>query len=177
MSKRPLDIREEIKSATKYVCKKADLDLLLPKELKEKFQHLFHEPDNDDRSTWRMHYKSTNPKDFLGRFGIDFDNPTVRDAVALDLVKLDEESVSNDIPYTYPEHMNYSTLEYERYILNRNFRIQLVNLENEWSSVQIQGSTRRKVIRTIDRCYQGVRLSMNVLGFLDKLFNEGFEHG
>lgn len=143
MSERPLDIRQEINSATKYVCTSGQLDMLLNDEVKEKFQDIFRKPTKDDRLTWRMHYKTTNPKDFLARFGIDFEHPTVRDAVALDLVKLDDStvgsigSVSNDKDYTYPEHVWFSPLEYERYLLNKNFRIHLVNLETEWKSVPV----------------------------------------
>ena len=80
-----------------------------------------------------MNYKNTTPEEFLQKFGIDLDNPTVRDAVAFDLVKLDDGSVSNDSIYTYDEHKNYSPREYERYLLNKNWRTHLVNLDPDWS--------------------------------------------
>ena len=50
-------------------------------------------------------------------------------------MKLDDDSVSNDNIYTYEEHKNYSPMEYERYLLNKNFRINLVNLDPDWSNI------------------------------------------
>lgn len=82
-----------------------------------------------------MFYGKQAPSEFLEQFGIDFEHPTVRDAVAFDLVKLDDESVSNDSTYTYGEHVGYSPMEYERYLLHKNFRINLVNLDPDWSSI------------------------------------------
>lgn len=137
-----LDMREAIRSATKYVCRTEDLDKLLPwgedgsPDLKGEFQALFPDPSTGDKRAWRMYYKGATPKEFLARFGIDFDKPTVRAAVAFDLVKLDDGSVSNDSIYTYPERIGCSPLEYERFLLNRNFRINLVNLEPEWSNIR-----------------------------------------
>ena len=91
------------------MCKVGDLDKLLNDELKEKFQALFPNPSSlEDKSAWRMYYKGSTPKGFLDRFGIKFEHPTVRDAVAFDLVKLDDDSVSNDSVYTYPERIGYS---------------------------------------------------------------------
>ena len=56
--------------------------------------------------------------------------------MAVDLVKLDDKSVSNDYISTTSEHMCWSCSEHERWMLNRNFRIHLANLENGWSSVK-----------------------------------------
>lgn len=50
-------------------------------------------------------------------------------------MKLDDDSVSNDNIYTYEERKNYSPMEYERYLLNKNFRINLVNLDPDWSNI------------------------------------------
>lgn len=66
--------------------------------------------------------------------------------MAIDLIKIqdpDEEEIeegtpndiSNDSTYHLDEHLYWSTAEHERWILNRNFRISLVNLENGWSSI------------------------------------------
>ena len=55
--------------------------------------------------------------------------------MAIDLIKLEDDSVSNDSTYHLDEHLFWSTAEHERWILNRNFRISLVNLENGWSSI------------------------------------------
>lgn len=74
--------------------------------------------------------------EFFAKYGIDYNNPTVRDSVAFDLVKLDDDSVSNDNVYRYKEHQNYSPMEYERYLLNRNYRINLVNLDPERSNIK-----------------------------------------
>ena len=113
MSETVYDIREEINSATKYVCGKEDLDLLLPEELKKKFQEMFLNPQGSRIDlTWRLRYNDSTPKKFLANFGIDVFHPTVRDAVAFDMVKLDDDSVSNDTEYTYPEHKAYSPAEY-----------------------------------------------------------------
>lgn len=129
---------------TKYVCTRNDLDLLLDDELKAKFQGLFYDQMADSSedyalcpksSAWRMFYKQTTPEGFLSRYGIDFNNPTVRDAVAFDLVKLDDGSVSNDNLYTFDEKTTMSPMELERCLLNKNYRINLVNLEDEWSEI------------------------------------------
>jgi len=129
---------------TKYVCTHGDLDLLLDDELKAKFQGLFYDQIADGSedydiypksSAWRMFYKQTTPEGFLSKYGIDFNNPTVRDAVAFDLVKLDDGSVSNDSLYTFDEKTTMSPMELERCLLNKNYRINLVNLEDEWSEI------------------------------------------
>lgn len=65
--------------------------------------------------------------------------------MAFDLVKLDDSdensigSVSNDSIYTYEEHKVYSPLEYERFLLNKNFRVNLAKLEPEWSNLTFSG--------------------------------------
>ena len=160
-----------------YVCTYGDLDKLLPKNLKQEFKGLFYNPDGTQRKdAWRMFYGKMTPEKLLSRFDIDIDNPTVRDAVAFDLVKLDDGSVSNDTTYTYPEHINYSSLEYERLLLHRNFRVNLVNLDPEWSNIKYRNRDERKRLRTVERVYQGARLSKSLLGYfkdiLDSAFNE-----
>lgn len=143
----------------KWVCGVDDLNKLLPKELKQEFQKMFYTPLDStssgllDSSTsalldstgstliqrkeaWRMFYKGNTPRKFLSRLGIDIDNPTVRDAVAFDLVKLDDGSVSNDSEYTYREHVRWSPSEYDRFLLHKNYRINLVNLEPEWCKLK-----------------------------------------
>jgi hypothetical protein len=125
-------------SIARYICHKEDLDKLLDSTLKAKFQALFPNPEEEgnDRTAWRMYYgRGNTPQTFLSRLGIEYDNPKVRDAVAFDLVKLDDESVSNDSTYTYGEHVGYSPMEYERYLLHKNFRINLVNLDPDWSKI------------------------------------------
>lgn len=117
-------------SQDRYVCVVGDLDKSLSDPLKTKFQGLF-----EGRSAWRLHYGDLNPKEVLARYGIDLEHPTVRDAVAFDLVKLDNGSVSNDSVYTFSENRNYSSWELDRFLLNRNFRINLMHLEPEWSSI------------------------------------------
>lgn len=111
----------------------------------------------------------------LARYGISYDEPTVRDAVAFDLVKLDSDSVSNDSTYTFDEHGSYSTWELERFLLHRNFRINLVNLEPEWSAITYGGksndSENVKVKRTVDRVYQGIRLSTTLMSYFNRVFN------
>ena len=161
MSERDTDIREELASAVKYVCTVNDLDKQLPATLLTKFQRMFPNPSTGDKRAWRMYYKGATPQEFLfSRFGINYDVPTVRAAVAFDLVKLDDSdensigSVSNDTVYTYPEHINYSPAEYDRFLLNKNFRINLVNLEHEWTKKKFnKADGRTSVIRTVDRVY------------------------
>lgn len=108
--------------------------------MKRKFQEMFFDFDDDGnpspkKAAWRMFVDGVTPSGFLARYGIDLAHPTVRDAVAFDLVKLDDPSVSNDYVYTNEEHIGYSTAEYERMLLNRNFRINLVNLDKEWNNI------------------------------------------
>lgn len=147
------NILEEIKSADRYVCSGVKtLDKPLSNELKGKFQDLF----SDEDVSWRMHYKGKTPRVILARMGIDYDNPTVRDAVAFDLVKLDDPSVSNTYHYTYPERRTMSPMELERFLLNRNFRINLLNLEPEWSKLPYgkeDDDRYTKVVRTVEKVY------------------------
>lgn len=49
-------------------------------------------------------------------------------------------------------------------ILHRNFRINLVNLDYEYTNVKYKDGDVKKV-RTVDRWYQGVRLSDTYLQF------------
>lgn len=158
----------------KYVCTSEDLDKLLPDgrdnlpDLKKQFQDLF-------SSNWRLNYKDTSPSDVFAQFGIDYGNPTVRDAVAFDLVKLDDDSVSNDRVYTYEERKDYSPMEYERYLLNKNFRINLVNLEPDWSNISYkddEGNEPKKK-RTVDKVFQGIRISKTLLEYFKKVMDKG----
>lgn len=151
----------------KYVCQKGDLDKLLDSELRSKFQSLF----ASENGAYRLNWGGLTPAQFLSRFGIDLVHPTVRDAVAFDIVKLDGSDISNDSDYTYQEHLLYSRPEYERYLLNRNFRVQLVNLEPEWTNVTYMDTGDVKKVRTVDRVYQGVRLSENVLFHFSQILN------
>ena len=73
---------------------------------------------------------------------MNYDNPTFRDAVAVDLVKLVEDpnddvlnDIANDNVYLANEHVNWSPMEYERWFLHRNYRINLVNLTPDWSEI------------------------------------------
>ena len=70
-------------------------------------------------------------------------------------MKLDDDSVSNDSIYTYEEHKNYSPMEYERYLLNRNYRINLVNLAPDWSNISYgkNGKDGTKRRRTVEKVY------------------------
>ena len=117
---------------------------------------------------------------FFNQFGIDFDNPTVRDAVAFDLVKLDDDSVSNDRVYAFDEHVGYSPMEYERYLLHKNYRINLVNLDPDWSNIEYKDNSSdattekaRKRKRTIDKMYQGVRISKTLLDYFNQVIVNG----
>lgn len=116
--------------ANKPICVLDDLNKKLPKELDDLIHGLF---EGDE--SWRVRYNGMTPKEFLSKYGIDYGNLTVRDAVALDVVKLDDKSVSNDSEYTFNDHIRYSQEEYERFLLNKNFRINLVNVEPEWTNV------------------------------------------
>jgi hypothetical protein len=122
--------------------------------------------------------------EFFAKYGIDYDNPTVRDAVAFDLVKLDDDSVSNDNVYRYKDHQNYSPMEYERYLLNRNYRINLVNLDPERSNIKYgedeQTSTEdynasishTKEKPTVVRMFQGPRISKTLLEYFQNVMGE-----
>ena len=166
---------------TKYVCRKKDLDKYLDDDLKLELQTLFYDnPYNKvkNEDAWRMFHDGMNPDDFMFSFGIDLNKPRVRDAVALDIIKLDDDSVSNSRDYTFMEHVTYSPLEYERMVLNRNYRVNLVNFEDEWVKITYTGEgnewiTKRK--RTVDRVWQGLRLSDHVLGYFNSIFKTAFD--
>lgn len=119
-----------------------------------------------------------NPEEFLFSMGIDFSRPRVRDAVAFDIVKLDDDTVSNWKEYTFMEHVTYSPLEYERMVLNRNYRVNLYSLEDEWVKITYMDDdsgmiTKRK--RTVEKVSQGLRLSDHVLGYFGSVFNTAFD--
>ena len=109
----------------------------LDEDLKKKFKGLFYDKDGKQLPiAWRMFYDGTTPDEFLSGLGIDIDNPRVRDAVAFDLVKLDDGSVSNDWNCEYEKHLGYSPSEYERMLLHRNFRINLVHTEPQFTKIR-----------------------------------------
>ena len=101
----------------------------------------------------------------------------MRDAVAFDLVKLDDYSVSNDSTYTYEEHVGYSPSEYERYLLHKNFRVNLVNLAKDWSDITYDNEsgqeTAPKRKRTEDKVFQGARISDALLDYFSKVMEAG----
>jgi hypothetical protein len=162
-------------------------------------QEIIRDPGESDEE-WKQRRKSLlNPimqelggkrlLEFFEQFGINIEHPTVRDAVAFDLVKLDDDSVSNDRVYTFEERKNYSPMEYERYLLHKNFRINLVNLDPDWSNItyankEVNGYdpvldadytviSRR---RTVDKVFQGPRLSSTLLDYFSKVSeNDGSE--
>lgn len=121
----------------KYVCVNDDLNKFMNDELKFKFWGLFYDVKDGKRTrskrAWRMFWNGNTPEKFFARLGCDFNRPTVRMGVAFDLIKLDDDSVSNDREYTFREYEQYSIEECERLCLNRNFRINLVNLAPEWT--------------------------------------------
>lgn len=129
-------------------------------------------------------------KAFFDKYDIDYLHPTVRDAVAFDLVKLDDDSVSNDNVYRYEEHQNYSPMEYERYLLNKNFRINLVNLDPDWSNItygkdkkpssedeiveadsEVEETDVPKKKRTVVKEFQGIRISETLLDYFKKVMD------
>ena len=183
----------------KYVCVKEDLDKLLPDVLKEEFQDLFSDnwrllyvprkeyyldknPGESD-DDWKERLKQNRNRlgsekfyEFFRKYGMDYANPTVRDAVAFDLVKLDDDSVSNDSVYTYNYHKNYSPMEYERYLLNRNFRINLVSLGPDWSNISYgeEDHEEPKTKPTVDKMFQGIKISKTLLGYFRKVIDNGY---
>lgn len=93
-------------------------------------------------------------------------------------MKLDDDSVSNSSDYTYMEHLTYSPLEYERMLLNRNYRVNLVNMEPEWSRITYTGESGLQSIkmkRSLERPYQGFRLSETILSYFNGIFTESFD--
>jgi hypothetical protein len=88
-------------------------------------------------------------------------------------VKLDDDSVSNDNIYTYEERKDYSPMEYERYLLNKNFRINLVNLDPDWSDISYgeNGKDGTQKRRTEDKVYQGPRISNTLLEYFDSVMD------
>ena len=60
-----------------YVCGVKDLDLPLQGDLLQQFKQLF-----TGEHAWRISFGDGTPQDFWDRFGVDFNNPTVRAAVA-----------------------------------------------------------------------------------------------
>ena len=158
------------------MCGVSGLDSPLPEPLKTEFRNLFYGADGGKNpSAWRLFYGGRDPERyFMDRFHISLSKPTIRDAVALDLVKLDDDYASNDYVYTSSEHVDYSVYEYERFLLHRNFRVNLVNLEPEWSDIRHRNDEEgkeRKHVRTVDRVYQGVRLSKTLMGYFKEILD------
>ena len=150
-------------------------------------QKIIRDPEESDEE-WKQRWKrllgpimqelgNKRLLEFFEQFGIDFEYPTVRDAVAFDLVKLDNESVSNDSTYTYGEHVGYSPMEYERYLLHKNFRINLVNLDPDWSEITYKNESGEEVApkrkRTVDKVYQGPRISKSLLEYFSSVMKNG----
>ena len=109
---------------------------------------------------------------------MDFDKPTVRDAVSVGLVKLDDGSVSNSKEYVGEDEQKNTNLEWERRILNQNYRINLFQDHPEYSNVHYMNSedptvTIRKKVE--EQVYQGVRLSNSMLNFFDDVFDLCFD--
>lgn len=158
------------------ICKVGDLDNLLDDDLKKKFKGLFYDEDGKPLPiAWRMFYDGNTPEKFLSEFGIDIDKPKFRDAVAFDLVKLDDSDsediggMSNDWDCEYQKHLGYSPMEYERMILHRNYRTNMVHSEPEFTMIQYEGEEEPKARETMDFMYQGVRLSDVFLTYFSKI--------
>lgn len=124
------------------ICKVGDLDKPLDDDLKKKFKGLFYGEDGEPLPiAWRMFYDGNTPEKFFGELGIDIDHPRFRDAVAFDLVKLDDSDsddiggVSNDWDCEYLKHLGYSPMEYERMLLHRNYRTNMVHSEPEFTLI------------------------------------------
>ena len=177
-----------------YVCSVRDLDKPLDLEFRHKVIELFYDvqyqssesellelSDEDKNPTaWRMFWKGGNAAAHLLDMGIDLNNLTVRDAVAFDVVKLDDGSVSNSDEYVFNEHVGYSAYEYERYLLNKNFRINLVNLNPEWSNIVYNNTPNGRQTRTkrsVDRVFQGIRLSTTILQYFETLLDSDRDSG
>lgn len=153
-------------------------------------QKIIRDPEESDEE-WKQRWKrllspimqelgNKRLLEFFEQFDINFEQPTVRDAVAFDLVKLDDDSVSNDRVYTFEERKNYSPMEYERYLLHKNFRINLVNLDPDWSEITYKNESGEEVApkrkRTVDKVFQGPRLSSTLLDYFSKVMeNDGSE--
>lgn len=152
------------------ICKYEDLNKHLDEDLKKKFKGLFYDKDGKQLPiAWRMFYDGTTPDEFLSGLGIDIDNPRVRDAVAFDLVKLDDGSVSNDWNCEYEKHLGYSPSEYERMLLHRNFRINLVHTEPQFTKIRYNSGDEPQKNDTVDFMYQGIRLSTTFLDYFQKV--------
>lgn len=168
-----------------HVCQRSDLDLLLDEGLRREFQSVFYDFDQEGNRTprsdsWRL-FRGTAPERVLGGLGVDFERPTVRDAVALGLVKLDDPSVSNEFHYVLRTHRASevscaSPSELERLLLNRNHRLNLPRMEGLNRKVRcsyVLGGTPR-VCEEISAAYLGVRLSDHLLDYVGLVLDQAF---
>ena len=60
-------------------------------------------------------------------------------------------------------------MEYERWLMHRNYRVNLVNLAVDWSDITYTKSATSDTRRTIDYMYQGIKMSNTLLGFFSNL--------
>ncbi len=180
--------KSETTERTGYVCVLKDLDMLLPDELVKEFKGLFYQEDGHPQDeAWRMFCSRSGqsertPESFFARFGVDWNNLRVRDAVAMDLIKLDDGTVSNDYFCTVKEQVKYSPNEMQRFLLNKNFRVNLVNLEREWSNISYtikdggdEDGRIQKLKRNVERMHQGIRMSNAFLEMFNQVFKLGFD--
>lgn len=101
----------------------------------------------------------------------------MRDAVAVDLVKLEDGSVSNKSEYEFWEIGDCLEHEHEIRFLNRNFRINLVDTEfltiRQVSDVAEEDDKQTENRLNANYAYQGLRFSKTILGYFKSLF-DGF---
>lgn len=165
----------------KYVCKNGELNNSLPDELAAKIRGLFYSdykesaPKTPLPRAWRMFHGGISPKRYFNHLGIDLKHLTMRDAVALDLVKLEDDSVSNDYEYTFKDKQTYSREDFDRCLLHRNFRINLVRLEPENANITYGSDGKTKTKKTMDAVYLGLVLSDTILGYFASLFNSAWD--
>lgn len=103
--------------------------------------------------------------------------------MAYDIVKLDDVSVSNCSNYTFYQRSDYNASEHERFILNKNYRVNMADLEpNELVSFDLYqdeydwpdyGKICQK--GDVDKVYQGVQLSDTLLGYFQKVYESAFD--
>ena len=60
-------------------------------------------------------------------------------------------------------------MEYERWLMHRNYRINLVNLAPDFSDITYTKSETSDTRRTIDYMFQGIKMSDTLLGFFSNL--------
>lgn len=78
---------------------------------------------------------------------------------------VDIGGVSNDWDCEWEKHLGHSPSEYERMLLHRNYRTNMVHTEPEFTMIRYEGEDEPQPRETVSFMYQGIRFSDTILSY------------